>query len=209
MVLAAGAAVTSGWPGWVALTAILSFTLLWRHEESSTLLSAGGLGWANALTGARFVVLALAAVASPIIPSSGMLAAYAFNVIVDVLDGHVARRRGEETSFGAVFDREVDAFFVLVAYLSFAQDGWLGAWMLLAGLLPYGYRLLVSVGPAAVDAAHKERLAGPLAGLNFALLIAAAALPTHAPSILAASVTVVSVSFGASFWSLRHAYPLP
>jgi phosphatidylglycerophosphate synthase len=156
------------------------------------------------------MVLTLVAASIPHVPAAWLFTAFAFNVVVDAVDGCVARSLGEATPFGAVFDREVDAFFVLVAYLHFHLDGWLAAWMLFAGLLPYAYRLLASVSPVPVAAGHKERMAVPLAGLNFSLLVMAAAIPAYAPPILTASVAVVCVSFGNSFLSLyRHAYPLP
>jgi len=155
-------------------------------------------------------VLVLVAAWIPRATPEWVLLAFAFNVLVDVLDGYVARLLAKPTTFGGVFDREVDAFFVLVAYLHFHPDGWLGVLALLAGIVPYAYRLLANAVPAVVPAGNRERLAVPLAGLNFMLLLAAAALPAYSSPILVASVSVVCVSFGTSFWSLRrHAYPLP
>jgi phosphatidylglycerophosphate synthase len=209
MILASAAAVTTGWNAWVALPAAFSFAVLWQHRMPHRSLLPGGVGLADALTGARFVVL----VAAASIPGAGggwILAAFAFNVVLDVLDGHVARTLGEASPFGAAFDREVDAFFVLVAYLHFHLDGWLGVWVLMAGILPYAYRLLASVASTPIAAGHKERIAAPLAGLNFLMLLAAVAVPAYSSPILGLSVAVICVSFGTSFWSLyRHAYPLP
>jgi phosphatidylglycerophosphate synthase len=208
MIGASGAAVVTGWSGWVPLPAAVSFAVLFRYRKSFRSLLPGGVGMADALTGARLVVLILATALPGAV--AWVPAAFAFNVAVDAIDGYVARERREATPFGAVFDREVDAFFVLVAYLHFHLLGWLGAWVLCAGILPYAYRLLASSGPAPIAAASKERKAASLAGLNFLLLLVAAAMPAYAPPVLVASVAVVCVSFSLSFWSLyRHAYPLP
>lgn len=210
MIAAPIAAVLTGWSGWLAIPAAVSFSLVWRYRVPSRSLLPGGVGWADALTGARLVVLILAAASMPGAPAEWVLAAFVFNVAVDALDGFVARKLGELTPFGAVFDREVDAYFVLVAYLYFDLDLWLGAWVLFAGTLPYLYRVVASAAPVFVAAGHKERMAAPLAGLNFLLLLAAVAMPAYSSAILAASVAVVCLSFGSSFWSLyRHAYPLP
>jgi phosphatidylglycerophosphate synthase len=193
----------------VAIAAAVSFAVLCRHRVPFQSLLPGGVGLADALTGARLVVLALVAASIPGARAEWVLAAFAFNVALDVLDGYAARRLDEATPFGAVFDREVDAFFVLVAYLHFHLAGSLGAWVLVAGILPYAYRLVASVAPAPVAAGHKERIAAPLAGLNFLMLIAALAMPAYASPILVASVALVCVSFGISFSSLyRHAHPL-
>ena len=210
MIVASAAAVETGWSGWVAFPAAVSFAVLWRYRVPSRSLLPIGLGLADALTGARLVVLILAAASTDGAVAEWVLWALALNVVLDVLDGYVARKLAAATPFGAVLDREVDAFFVLVAYLHLYVDGWLGAWVLFAGILPYAYRLLASVAPAPVAAENKERAAGPLAGLNFAMLLAAVALPAYSAPILVASVTVVCVSFGLSFRSLyRHADPLP
>jgi phosphatidylglycerophosphate synthase len=209
MLMGTAATVATGATEWLALAAATSFVALWRYRAPSRSPLPGGVGWADALTGARLIVLTVVAAALPA-TVEWVLTAFVFNVVADALDGHVARKLRGATPFGAVFDREVDAFFVLVAYLHLHSDGWLGAWMLLAGILPYLYRLLAAVAPARIAAARKERIAAPLAGLNFLMLLAAVAMPAYSASILVVSVTVVCVSFSLSFWSLyRHAYPLP
>ena len=58
-----------------------------------------------------------------------------------------------------------------------------------------------------VTADKKERLAAPLAGLNFILILSALALPPFTTPILVVSLCVVLLSFAPSFWNLyRHAY---
>ena len=210
MIFASGVAVATGWRAWMTLPAVISFAFLFRYRRPCRSVLPGGVALADALTGVRFVLLALAAASIPRAPAAWVLAAFTVNVALDALDGFVARRLGETTAFGAALDREVDAFFVLVAYLHFPLDGWLGGWVLLAGVLPYAYRLFASATPAPLAAGHKERTAAPLAGLNFVMLLAAVAMPTYSSSILVASVAVVCTSFAVSFWGLyRHAHPLP
>jgi phosphatidylglycerophosphate synthase len=209
MIVGTGATVATGSSGWLVLPGALSFVALWRCRAPCRSLPLGGVGWADALTGARLVVLALTAASLPS-AANWVLAAFTFNVAVDVLDGYVARKVGAATSFGAIIDRETDAFFVLVAYLHSHLAGALAPWLLFAGVLPYAYRLLASPASISVSASNKERLAAPLAGINFLLLLGAVGMPAHAAPLLGTSVLVVSVSFSFSFWSLyRHAYPLP
>lgn len=58
-------------------------------------------------------------------------------LILDGVDGTVARRRNEVSDFGGRFDMETDAAYILVlAGLAWHFDR-VGAWVLLAGLLRY------------------------------------------------------------------------
>ena len=58
-------------------------------------------------------------------------------LILDGVDGKVARRTGTSTPLGARFDMEVDAFLILVlsVYVSMSQ----GPWVLLIGAMRYGF----------------------------------------------------------------------
>jgi phosphatidylglycerophosphate synthase len=207
MIMATVATVATGAGEWLAFPAAASFLALSRYRATFQSLLPGGFGWADALTGARLTVLILVAAFLP--ERELVVAAFVFNVTLDGFDGYVARKLRQATLFGAAFDREADALFVLVAYMHFYSGGWLGPWLLLAGTLPYAYRLIASASPVRIAAGHKEGLAAPLAGLNFMMLVGAAVLPAYSTIILVGSVTVVCLSFSVSFWGLyRHAYPL-
>jgi phosphatidylglycerophosphate synthase len=56
-------------------------------------------------------------------------------LVLDGLDGRVARRTGTASAFGARFDMEVDAFLILV--LSVHVAGAAGGWVLLIGAARY------------------------------------------------------------------------
>jgi phosphatidylglycerophosphate synthase len=98
-------------------------------------------GAANAVTLARGVLALdlLALLGSP--PSAvlawSIVALALLALVLDGVDGRVARRRGETSAFGARFDMETDALLILVlAALAWSQ-GKAGAWILLAGALRY------------------------------------------------------------------------
>jgi phosphatidylglycerophosphate synthase len=57
--------------------------------------------------------------------------------VLDAVDGWLARATGIAGPFGARFDMESDAFFVLVLALLAWQLGKVGAWIVVAGLLRY------------------------------------------------------------------------
>lgn len=64
-------------------------------------------------------------------------------LVLDGIDGKLARRAGQATTFGARFDLEIDALLILVLSALCWQFGKAGAWILAAGLLRY---LFVAAG---------------------------------------------------------------
>lgn len=193
----------------LAVPALASFAVLWRYRPRPAVDRAFMAGIANGLTASRIVAVLLVTAAMPGGETGWILAAFTFNVVIDALDGPVARRSGQASSFGAVLDREADAVFVLAAYLYFHihSIGGLGGWVLLAGLLPYLYRLSVVSWSVPVAPDQREPRAAQLAAINFILLLGGVGLPVHAGPILTLSLSIVFLSFGASFLGLiRHAH---
>lgn len=60
-------------------------------------------------------------------------------LLMDGVDGYVARRTGTASRFGARFDMELDAFFILMLCLAVMVLGKAGPWVLLIGLMRYGF----------------------------------------------------------------------
>ena len=58
-------------------------------------------------------------------------------LVLDAVDGHVARRTNTVSRLGARFDMEVDAFLILV--LSVYVERSVGAWVLLIGAMRYAF----------------------------------------------------------------------
>ncbi|HUO68266.1 MAG TPA: CDP-alcohol phosphatidyltransferase family protein [Gammaproteobacteria bacterium] len=98
-------------------------------------------GAANAVTLARGVLALdlLALLGSP--PSAvlawSIVALALIALVLDGVDGRVARHRGETSAFGARFDMETDALLILVLAALAWNQGKAGAWILLAGALRY------------------------------------------------------------------------
>lgn len=63
-------------------------------------------------------------------------------LLLDGLDGWLARRSGMKSPFGARFDMEVDAFFILILAVLVWQFGKAGVWVILSGGMRYGFVLL-------------------------------------------------------------------
>ena len=130
----------------VAAYAAMSALVVWRAPACST---GRGLGTANRITlGRATLVLPVAALVFH--PRIALDAAYwwiilcsAVAMLLDSLDGPVARWTGTTSAFGARFDMELDAFLVLVLSVLVLQSGKVGPWVLLIGALRY---LFVAAG---------------------------------------------------------------
>lgn len=181
----------------IALAVIMRFF----RRERGQYTPRGNFGLANTITTARLVlVLLLAAPKSAWSPFEAAALA-ALILIVDGVDGAVARKRGEASAFGAHFDMETDALFVLMATerLYFCEG--YGVWVLFAGILRYAYVISIWIAPGSGREAPRSLL-GRLAFLVLALgLIVGLALPGRLGSacVLAGTV-VVSASFARSFY---------
>ncbi len=69
---------------------------------------------------------------------------------LDGLDGYLARRTHLASAFGARFDMEIDALLTLVISVLVWQSGKTGIWILLLGLMRYGF-VLAGVVCTALD----------------------------------------------------------
>jgi phosphatidylglycerophosphate synthase len=101
------------------------------------------VGYANLVTGGRLILVASLAslVNQPVVPEVAWTVVVVSTIaaLLDIADGWIARRTGTATAFGARFDMEVDALLIMVlAALAWAW-GKAGAWVLLSGLLRYGF----------------------------------------------------------------------
>jgi len=109
------------------------------------------MGWANHVTIVRGALVALLAGllgehSSPAIATAVVVVASA-EMVLDGLDGRLARRSGMTSGFGARFDMETDAMFVAVLALLVWQFGKAGPWVLLSGLMRYLFAAVVAIVP--------------------------------------------------------------
>ncbi|MFE4051106.1 CDP-alcohol phosphatidyltransferase family protein [Streptomyces sp. YIM B13518] len=194
-----GTAIGMGPAGW--LTGLAFATATWavlsRALHRSRLRSFGA---ANRVTLGRAVlvggVTALVADSfqdSP--PVSLFVGLTAVALILDGVDGKVARRTGTSTPLGARFDMEVDAFLILVlsVYVSMAM----GPWVLLIGGMRYAFVAAARLRPwltAPLPPSTARKTVAALQGVL--LLTAGAALLPHA-----VNVGVVVLALGLLVWS--------
>ena len=100
-------------------------------------------GPANQITAVRALIVVMLATfaARPVTPHVAWIVGSVTIValLLDGVDGWVARRTGTVSTFGMRFDMETDAALILVLAILVWQDGKAGPWVLLSGLLRYAF----------------------------------------------------------------------
>lgn len=135
-------------------------------------------GWPDAL---GWTVAAVAAVA----------------LALDGVDGWVARRRRCASAFGARFDMELDAVFLLVLSVLAVQAGKTGPWVLAIGLMRYGFVAAGMVWPRLAGTLPPSRRRRAVCGFQGAALVFA--LTPAVPAAWAGPVA--GLALAALVWS--------
>jgi phosphatidylglycerophosphate synthase len=218
LLVALAATVGLGAPGWVAGLAVgtggavaLAAGLARRPEYR--------LGPADAVTLTRAVLVAGVAALSADGVASGsarggtLVTLAATALVLDAVDGVVARRSGTASELGARFDMEVDALLILV--LSGYVAGTTGWWVLAIGAARYVFVAATWVLPwlrAPLPARFWSKAVAALAGV--ALTVAAAHVLPRAANVLVLLVVLalLAESFGHQvrrLWRLHRATASP
>ncbi|MGC0373504.1 CDP-alcohol phosphatidyltransferase family protein [Streptomyces sp. SAI-229] len=194
-----GTAIGMGPAGWltglafaIATWAVLSRALHRSRPRSFGAANRVTLGRAT-LVGGVTALVADSFQDSP--PVSLFVGLTAVALILDGVDGKVARRTGTSTPLGARFDMEVDAFLILVlsVYVSMAM----GPWVLLIGGMRYVFVAAARVWPwltAPLPPSTARKTVAALQGVL--LLLAGSALLPHV-----VNVGVVVLALGLLVWS--------
>lgn len=202
-----------GWCGVVValmsyfVVAGLVFANLHRHGRQLCFGAANALTLMRAAIATLFLgVLAHARLTESLTCNSDLrwiLTAFAAaGLLTDGADGWLARHRGTASEFGARFDMETDALFMLTLSLLVHALGEIGGWVLLSGLMRY---LFVGAGslwsPLAAPLFPSFRRKS-VCVLQMAILIGALApaMPTQwASALCAVALSLLIYSFG---WDL-------
>src|SRR5262249_37020051 len=99
--------------------------------------ASGALGVANQITLFRLAVVAGMPWLFAALPWFGFVALVMALLVLDGVDGWVARSRGEASAFGAALDMETDALTIMLLGLLLFSHHLVGAWVLVAGLWRY------------------------------------------------------------------------
>lgn len=211
LLAAAAGAVWVGllWPLLVGGVALMAALVVVARDRWT---SQGHFGVANGVTAMRVGLLCgLPGAASQdplwVIPLSLVILA------ADGLDGWLARQHTLASEFGASFDKETDALFLLLLSGLAAFEGRLSTWILGVGLLRYGFVLLLFVMPTPQTDAPRSTVARYAYGLMVgALLTAFLPYPDlYRPLVLLATGGLL-FSFAQSVWRIvprRQAFGEP
>jgi len=191
----AGAACAAVTPG-------LLGAALHRAERSAGPADVVTLGRA-VLTGgvAALVVDGLVTGSTAVGTLTGLAAAA---LVLDGVDGQVARRTGTASPLGARFDMEVDAFLILALSVHVAAA--LGPWVLAIGLMRYAFVAAGWLLPWLTGPLPPSRAAKTVAALQGVVLVVAGSglvSPAVATGLVATALLLLSWSFARSIRHLR------
>jgi len=160
-----------------AVTLMIAVSFLGEHPFST-------FGPANRLTTIRLMLVALVTglIGEPVVHRVAWAAAALASIVaaLDGVDGWLARRSRMTSAFGARLDMETDALLIMVLSILVWQHEKAGAWILVGGLMRYGF----------VAAGWLLRwMSAPLSPTRRAKVIAAA----HMTGLCAAMAPIVPV----------------
>ncbi len=190
-------ALSSTWPVVVvAGVSFLYYTLTFLTKTDKGFL--GGI--ANQVTLFRLVLLLFLALVYSRFSDQTIAMLLGAIIVLDILDGYLARKYGLSSNYGLYLDMESDALFVCLAALMIYLNDYAGAWIIFIGFLRYInvsfyvlFRLPAKKEPKRVWASY-------IAGYLFFALVTPFFIPApwYLPVLVSASVLVV-FSFAVSF----------
>lgn len=219
-ILAALAAALWGSAG---LSAAYPLKVLAVYAATATvILAAGprafpgpGLGAANRVTLLRAVLAAL--LAGLVLEPAGVRAGLApwvlglgtVGLVLDGVDGWIARRTRTETAFGARFDMETDAALILVLSLLVWRTGQAPAWVLVVGGMRYAFVAAGWAVPALraeLPASFRRKLICVVQGISLLVAVAPVTPVPLATAVAGVAALLLSGSFATdTAWLLRNA----
>lgn len=197
----------------LALFAGLAGLLLWGWRMTPALSQFGA---ANTITLMRSVLVLWMASLLPFPEALATLvwpfalAALAV-LLLDGVDGAVARRTGTSTAFGARFDMELDAFYLLVLCGAVMALDKAGAWVVALGLMRYGFILAGLAWPflqAPLPDSFRRKTVCVWQGVTLLVAVLPVTGAAFATWTLALALVLLTWSFAVdTLWLLRQHRP--
>jgi len=161
-------------------------------------------GWANAVTLWRLAGMLMLFSLSDPTPAFVIVAAVVL-LVMDGLDGFLARKFGLVSEFGEYFDKEADAFFLLLLVLMLYTSQRMQLWILLPGVLRYGFVLFLKIAkPPAVQEQRTSSGQWIYILMMLALIFCFTPYPAINLPLVLGMALVLFWSFGKAVWRLYH-----
>jgi phosphatidylglycerophosphate synthase len=188
----------AGWLTGIAYGAVTCTALTWGLRRTG----AGEVGPAGRVTLTRATLVGgVAALTADSFrrhaPVTVLVTLAVVALVLDAVDGQVARRTGTATALGARFDMEVDAFLILVLSVYVTRS--IGGWTLTIGAMRYGFVVASWVLPWMRGALPPRQWRKVVAAVQGVVLVIATADVLPRPLMtgaVAASLALLSESFG-------------
>ena len=159
-------------------------------------------GGANQITTARAILVALVAalIGEPRMPAiaEAAVGASLAVVLLDGVDGWLARRQRIASPFGARFDMEIDALLILALSVLAWRFAKAGAWVITSGLLRYAFVAAGAVMPRLRRALPPSRRRQAICVVQIAALTLAM-LPAIEPPVSALLAAIALIALCYSF----------
>lgn len=156
------------WP--VIFISILSFfTLSYiQWSELKQLKPKGGL--ANYITLLRFLGLVTFSIVFENLSGVQCFIWLIILIILDALDGYLAQKKHQKTTFGAFFDLETDSLFVCLVSCILISKAMIYDWLLVPAYLRYFYIIFVHIARLHNFPEKPHRFGALIAGIMFTTL---------------------------------------
>ena len=126
-------------------------------------------------------------------------------LVLDAVDGWVARRTGTASPLGARFDGEVDAFLILVLSVYVARS--IGPWVLAIGAARYLFLVASWLLPwmrAQLPPRYWRKTVAAIQGITLTVAVAKVLPQRGTEAVLVVALGLLTESFGRDVWWLRQ-----
>jgi phosphatidylglycerophosphate synthase len=192
---------------WLIGTALAAFLMLFQIAKMN---KKSWFTLPNLVTALRFFLISCTMLTATYLSNYQLFILFGIAIFMDGLDGYIAKRYQQTSALGALFDKEVDAFLVLILSFLLVRSYAVSPFLLIIGYLHYGYELFIySLGWQALET-PKNPIGRYMAAILFMGLLSPFILNIFQYQIvLLISSILVSFSFALSFWFKLKAALLP